>query len=244
MPGCFLGQAFDLGDPWAKGCMETKACFGWDTPWSFNRTCWYEISYIHPRDKAPLGQRLANAALSVHYNRTDVHTQPVISGCSLTGSASAGQRIVVAFDPKRMGKRRVIALILNIHVPILPNAWKLIASGWTGDDQLLVQKFDTIQQGASATEVFNTVTNDWTFVHKLLPGENASSFIVVVQPGVSAGGIRYAWADNPCCGTNNRTIKPCPPASCPLITKRTKEPAVPWQATIDARTKQCVLRTQ
>jgi hypothetical protein len=39
----------DLGDPWSKSCLQTKACFGWETPFSFNRTCWYEVSYIHPR---------------------------------------------------------------------------------------------------------------------------------------------------------------------------------------------------
>lgn len=213
MPATFLGQAFDLGDPWAKGCLQTKACFGWDTPWSFNRTCWYEVSYIHPRDKAPLGQRLANAALSVHYNRSEVHTQPVITGCSLMGSVSDGQHVIVVFDAKKMG-----------------------------DDQLLIQKFDK-QEGASATEVLLDNAT-WTFVNTLLPGENSSSLRVVLQPGMAITGIRYGWGDNPCCGTNNRTLTPCPPASCPLITKRTKEPAVPWQAMIDSRTKRCVLAVQ
>jgi hypothetical protein len=47
MPRSFLGQAFDLGDPWAKSCLRTKDCFGWETPYSFNKTCWYEVSYIH-----------------------------------------------------------------------------------------------------------------------------------------------------------------------------------------------------
>jgi hypothetical protein len=207
--------ALPIGDPWAKGCLRTKACFGWDTPWSFNRTCWYEVSYIHPRDKAALGQRLANAALSLHYNRSEAHTQPVISGCSLEGSVGEGQHVVVAFDEQRMG-----------------------------DDQLIVQKFDANQAGASAMEVLDSATHNWTFVNKLLPGENKSSVRIVLEPGMKISGIRYGWADNPCCGTNNRTLTPCPPASCPLITKRTKEPAVPWQATIDEMKRRCVLVIQ
>lgn len=33
--------------------------------YSFNRTCWYEVSYIHPRIKQPLGERLGRAALDL-----------------------------------------------------------------------------------------------------------------------------------------------------------------------------------
>ena len=36
IPNSFLGQAFDLGDPWSKSCLHTKKCFGWGTPYSFN----------------------------------------------------------------------------------------------------------------------------------------------------------------------------------------------------------------
>ena len=61
-----LWPAVFAGDPWSKSCLHTKACFGWDTPYSFNRTCWYEVSYIHPRVKQPLGERLGRAALDLH----------------------------------------------------------------------------------------------------------------------------------------------------------------------------------
>ena len=79
-----------LQDPWSKACLQTKACFGWDTPYSFNRTCWYEVSYIHPRVKQPLGERLGRAALDLHYNLSDVHTVPIIQACALSGTYSDG----------------------------------------------------------------------------------------------------------------------------------------------------------
>lgn len=163
------------------------------------------MSYIHPRDKRPLGQRLANAALAVAYGDKQAHTQPTLSGCSVS---TDGRSIVVSFDAQRLG-----------------------------GDTVLVQKYSAAQEGASAMEVLDTATGNWSFVD--VQAASASSVKVLLKAGISAVSIRYAWGDNPCCGSNNRTVTPCPPASCPLLTKRTSEPAVPFQAAIKDGT--CVL---
>ena len=99
IPNSFLGQAFDLGDPWSKSCLRTKKCFGWDTPFSFNRTCWYEVSYIHPRAKQPLGARLGRAALGLHYNMPGLPSVPIVHGCELSGAA-----LTIRFDPARLAR--------------------------------------------------------------------------------------------------------------------------------------------
>ena len=82
MPNSFLAQAFDLGDPWQHGCTVTGACYGWDAPFSLNRTHNYENSAIHPRPKEPLGRRLARAALSQHYGGA-LRPLPVLSKCDV-----------------------------------------------------------------------------------------------------------------------------------------------------------------
>ena len=80
--------------------MITKACFGWDTPFSLNRTMWYEVAPIHPRAKLELGARLASAALAQHYGAAKQHTLPVLAGCALTPD---GTRLRIDFNETLMG---------------------------------------------------------------------------------------------------------------------------------------------
>jgi hypothetical protein len=66
--------------------------------------------------------------------------------------------------------------------------------------------------GASGVEL--EIDGNWTFVDTLglVISKAASNAIDVQMPAAgSVTGIRYAWADNPCCGNNNRTMEPCPP---------------------------------
>eukprot|EP01052_Picozoa_sp_SAG31_P053586 SAG31_NODE_13813_length_845_cov_0.754692_1_plen_104_part_10 len=80
--------------------MSTKACFGWDTPWSLNSTMWYEVSYIHPRAKLAVGTRLASAALALYYDATKQHTLPVLSGCALSAD---GVSLTISFNASLLG---------------------------------------------------------------------------------------------------------------------------------------------
>ncbi len=80
--------------------MITKACFGWDTPFSLNRTMWYEVAPIHPRAKLELGARLASAALAQHYGAAKQHTLPVLAGCALSPD---GTGLTIDFNASLMG---------------------------------------------------------------------------------------------------------------------------------------------
>lgn len=111
MPNTFLAQAFDLGDPF-----ENKACYDWnccakgynatycaertqDNPAMCNAYCAvldgtnFYMGPIHPRDKKPVGDRLAKAAKNVVYGGTAAYTGPTVSGCS-----ASDDRIVVRFN--------------------------------------------------------------------------------------------------------------------------------------------------
>ena len=47
-------------------------------------------------------------------------------------------------------------------------------------------------------------------------------------------GVRYAWAENPCCGGQppSSNVLPCPVNSCPISTYNSTLPAVPFSATL------------
>ena len=81
---------FDLGDPWQPGCRKTGACFGWDAPFSENRTRNYENSAIHPRPKEPLGGRLARAAIAQHYTK-GTPLLPVLASCGSVAGGGGGR---------------------------------------------------------------------------------------------------------------------------------------------------------
>lgn len=210
MPNTFLGQAFDLGDPWQHGCFQTKACFGWNTPFSANRTRNYENSAIHPRPKEPLGGRLARAAMAVHYTPdTQPLILPVLVGCAATGRWDAGGH-----------RSNPVAIRLSF--------------GGVGPLGLAEPKYPTEWVGSSAMEL--EVDGNWTFTDAVglsISRSGPSSLDVQLPPSGVVTGIRYGWGDNPCCGSNNRTLVPCPPMSCPLMTADAlPEPVVPFLAQV------------
>lgn len=78
------------------------------TPYNWNETWCYELSTIHPRPKAPLGDRLGRAALGLHYNRTQEHAVPVLLRCSVEAGV-----IRIIFDPTRLGNNRLTVQAYN-----------------------------------------------------------------------------------------------------------------------------------
>ena len=46
-------------------------------------------------------------------------------------------------------------------------------------------------------------------------------------------GVRYAFRDDPCCPGIDRSVMPCPPASCPISAYNSTLPAVPFVARIE-----------
>ena len=70
LPNVFVGQNYDQGEPcmcdealtYPDGCWASGACYGWG-PYSRNLSWNYENSWIHPRVKHIVGERLAQAKL-------------------------------------------------------------------------------------------------------------------------------------------------------------------------------------
>ena len=212
MPNTFLGQAFDLGDPWQHGCMNTRACYGWEAPYSLNLTHNYENSAIHPRPKLPLGQRLARAYRAVTAGAPPL--LPVLTGCSAVAGRGRGAT-------NEGGRAHAAALRLTF--------------GGLRGASLAQPTFSDKWAGASGVEL--EIGGEWTFIDTVglnISRESANAIDVQLPPApVAVTGVRYAWADNPCCGANNRTVDPCPPMACPLLTTGDlPEPVVPFLASI------------
>eukprot|EP01050_Picozoa_sp_SAG11_P011914 SAG11_NODE_1295_length_5275_cov_3.069165_4_plen_144_part_00 len=111
-----------------------------------------------------------------------------------------------------------------------------------GDDELQVQSWNRSQHGASAMEVKLAGDANWTFVN--VSSLSTTSVTIEKLPVGDVTGVRYAWGDNPCCGDNDRSLEPCPPMSCPLLTKNSHEPAVPFEAELVAGKCSCTLPQQ
>lgn len=122
MPNTFLAQAYDLGEPWAGSlhtCVKSHRCCDrysgnitkprnmtscTDKFWqqcknyctsedSSARTAPF-MGSIHPRNKKPVGKRLAQAALVIAY---DVEKLP-FSGPTITGCNVVGTKLTVRFN--------------------------------------------------------------------------------------------------------------------------------------------------
>ena len=204
IPNSFLGQAFDLGDPWSKSCLHTRKCFGWDTPYSFNRTCWYEVSYIHPRVKQPLGERLGRAALDVHYKLPDGHTVPILQACKVIGAV-----LILAFDAERLtrGGDSLVVQPFN-HSRLGSSALELQFGGnWSFTGEISAHNASAISvalpSDADAKEL-SGVRYAW--------GDNPCC--APLEPEFTAGQVY------------------CPPMGCPLLAKRSTEPVVPFQVSV------------
>jgi len=113
LPNVFVAQAYDLNDPYrndscygAMKCHDNsptppggygKGCDGYCA--SVKTTNWY-MGPIHPRDKKPVGLRLAATAMAVAYKAKGFFSNgPTVAGCSM-----AGNKITVTFNKTMMAE--------------------------------------------------------------------------------------------------------------------------------------------
>ena len=116
MPNTFLAQAGDLDDPvsnlncYHSGCCTNSSASptcklgvgcdaichgnGSQPDYSWQGTPVY-MGPIHPRDKKPVGVRLARAAAASVYNKGGAATGPTITGCALSADKKS---IVIQFN--------------------------------------------------------------------------------------------------------------------------------------------------
>jgi hypothetical protein len=115
MPNTFLAQAYDLDDPWGDKSCYGYACCRFATWYNFttcNRSTYASgipatptsnicddycvalegtavyMGGIHPRNKQPVGSRLAIAAHAIVYNGTGPSAGPTIESCVMASPSS------------------------------------------------------------------------------------------------------------------------------------------------------------
>lgn len=142
----------------------------------------------HPRDKAPVGERLSRLALAKHYGRGVESSGPVFSGVEF-----AGGNAIVAFTNTAGG---LVAKPLPAEQ--YPDSRK-------PEKKPLVRNSPTSQ-----VEGFALCGEDrqWVWAEAKIKGDR----VVVSAPAVPKPvALRYAWADFPICNLYNRAGLPAAP---------------------------------
>jgi len=250
MPNTFLGQTFDLDDPFGNitcyhaGCCPPPAmkhntsipkchsCFGPGQYCDRIAQANFYMGPIHPRDKLQVGQRLAKAGAVIAYGKKGPYTGPTISGCSLSGG-----KITISFNATILGSDQVIVQdytkINKSSMQVLTNK-SLFCVQTAGRDQC---RDDGTGQPLPYTGAFDG--NAWQEVDIA----HASATSVTVDLAKSNGvafAIRYGW-DGDCCSKEaTKNGDPCPIASCPLVSKVTGHPANPFFAKIENGKCKCL----
>ena len=108
LPNSFVAQAYDLNDPYHNdSCYGKYHCHDNSEPKDDNVTSWgsctgycdsvkttnWYMGPIHPRDKKPVGERLAASAAVIAYGHKGHSNGPTISGCTMSGD-----KITISFN--------------------------------------------------------------------------------------------------------------------------------------------------
>jgi hypothetical protein len=244
MPNTFLAQALDLDDPYINTTCSDAKCCGYD----FNATTcarrgasaqalcadycantwgtrWY-MGPIHPRDKKPVGARLAQAAAATVYGKPGAFTGPTLAGCRV---GAGGLTVTVTFNSSLLGGDAV-------QVQAYPPAFNNVSASalavlvdpngfcFQGDGRHCI---DDGSGGAGA----NATDSGWVFVDVAEATANSVT-VDLARSGGAIYGIRYAMEDATCCQHFAPTALPCPVASCPLMGRASRLPANPFMARV------------
>lgn len=208
MQHTFVAQAYDVGDPWSYFAHQRN---NYPAPYDWNSTHWL-LGNVHPRAKIYVGERLAMGAHRFVYARHDAIWQgPLIQSCRVDNDDAA---IYIEFDAH---------LLYDESVSVQPFAL------WY-NESLALQVRRT-----SAFEIYVDAT--WMQLERdaLSMQQQAERYTVRVDvQGYAAQieAIRYAWSDYPCCGDLDIRRYPCPMNLCPIITSKSRLPALPFEARI------------
>ena len=202
----FIFQAFDLDDPWSNTtCADIHCCTGQPTgcygctgcmaPGEFCASLDGTASFmgpIHPRDKKPVGVRLAQAGAVVAYGHPGAATGPTLSGCRVDGAT-----ITLAFNTTLLG---------SDNVSVVPGEWQT----WPGASKVHVLTdpslfcMQTKGQGAGAVCIddgtgqgagpgpWDDLKKTWVAVDIAQAGPNTVT-VDLTKAGGKAYAIRYAW---------------------------------------------------
>ena len=181
---------------------------------------------IHPRDKKPVGFRLAQSAGITVYGLPGAFTGPTISGCRVNAGSNT---VTVTFNAQLLGAdavqvqayppayNNVSASALAVLVD--PHGWCFQSSG-----------AHCIDDGTGAAAA-NETDSGWVYVDVAEASANSIT-VDLARAGGEIYGIRYAMADETCCQHYAPSSSPCPVGSCPLMGKASRLPANPFMAHI------------
>jgi len=239
MPNTFLVQALDLDDPFINTTCSDIKCCPYDFNASHHKTCdgcdaycnstegthWY-MGPIHPRDKKPVGARLAQSAGVTVYGLPGAFTGPTIAGCRVDSSSNS---VTVTFNSQLLGTD-------TVQVQAYPPAYNNVSASAMA---VLVNptgfcfqsnRGHCLDDGTGSAGP-NQTDSGWIYVD--IAEATADSITVdLTRSGGTIYGIRYAMEDATCCQHYAPTSEPCPIGSCPLMGKVSRLPANPFLAHI------------
>eukprot|EP00911_Craspedida_sp_UC1_P000800 UC1_evm1s612 len=257
LPNVFTAQAYDLNDPFRNiscyhdtGCpVKPKPAQGWGpscTPYctSLAGTNFY-MGPIHPRDKKPVGARLAQSAAVLAYGDKGAVTGPTLSGCTLS---SDHKTLTLRFNQSllEMGGDRIdlqpynrVSGASKMYVLINASRFCMQTSG-RGGSSCIDDGTGHVLPGTAPYDD-QTSNTTWVNVDIGLGTNNPNEVVVDLRKtgGRVAHGIRYAWTGD-CCTENPPSSQGCPLASCPLMASQSRLPANPFMAKIVNGKCKCV----
>jgi hypothetical protein len=252
MPAVFSALGHDAGDQWDANqcadplscCVPTwsplgKKCIGdhrgefswWDTNWFMGQ--------VHPRPKAIIGRRLAQAAHAAVYGGDSVPSGPVFTGCSVAGA--------------------VLTLNFNSSVPASWASFAAVANETTALYVLtgnpLPADVEDNHHGPNWQAYEGPFANGnevgvkgWVAVNAQLAGAGALSADLSALGGAAPTAVRYAWGTGGwgapfltrmCTGpTVDCSLQPCNIDMCPFSAGSL--PAAPFLARIEGGVCKCL----
>ena len=238
MPNTFLAQAFDLNDPFSNitcyhaGCCPNNyhpkpgKCGGCDKYCNSLSGTNYYMGPIHPRDKKPVGSRLARAAAVQVYGKSGAGTGPTLAGCEADSSKITLKfnKVLLAGDSVEVQTYNKLANMSKLAVLVNQSAFCMQTTGRGGSTCI-----DDGGGNSGAVGDFGSSKN-WVHVDLAANADGTVTVDLAKSNGV-AFAIRYGWAGD-CCSERPPTSDPCPIASCPLMGKTSGLPANPFIAKI------------
>eukprot|EP01084_Bolivina_argentea_P222156 376096_1 len=215
MRNVFIVQAYDIGDPWFTYAHSRNQ---YPAPYDWNTTKWF-LGSIHPRPKLYVGQRMAMNINRFVYNEEHIWNGPLIKGCELN---IYDKIIKIEFNKNILYNEKVIIQPLNLWY----NKSLETTVKYHSTIQLLIYDKWIKLDG----DVLNVKSNGYDII------VNVSNIANIED----INGISYAFSDYPCCGDLDRKFHPCPMNMCPIITSKSRLPAIPFQAKIVNNKCQCI----
>ena len=210
------------GDPWS---VFSRSRNQYPAPYDWNSTHYF-LGSIHPRTKLYIGQRLARGVNKFVYNNDEIWQGPLIKGCELDMVKGI---IYMEFRKDIMYDEQIIIQPFTLWYDKQGGNLSEITSKTSAFEIQIDGKWLKLERDALS------VSDDGYGVNV-----NVSGFIMDNDEIMTEiTGIRYAWEDYPCCGNLDITHHPCPMNLCPIITSKTRLPAIPFMADIVHNKCQC-----